>query len=198
MLGSARASILFAGRLFPSEAVAMSRAPLAACCLLTPILLAPLLAARAAAQAWVRPPAQSAKFDVIVEESGRRQRAERSLVELSTSPELARAKLEAMHADAGKLARQKLEAARDIYRAHLEEFLAGHETFDTLEADALRLVELELAVHARPADQAAILERGWEWAWSMNKINERRFLKGRVPLADYFQKTSDCLEMEIR
>jgi hypothetical protein len=112
--------------------------------------------------------------------------------------EMAQDKREALLADPANLARQRLEAARDGYRARFEEFLSGRGTLDLLTYLAARVLVAELAVRDRPEDQVSAYESYWACTKGAELINDGRFATGRVPVADYLRTKYDRLDAELR
>jgi hypothetical protein len=108
--------------------------------------------------------------------------------------ELARAKREALRADPRDLARERLAAARGAYQPRWEEFLAGRGTLDILLRDSERWLASELALSPNPSQRAAAWERQWTRLRLVEAINEGRYQKGRLPIADRMK--SRCLRLD--
>jgi hypothetical protein len=99
--------------------------------------------------------------------------------------ELARAKFEAVHADARGLARQRLEVARAGHLAVMAEFLAGRASLLVTDDWSGRLLDAERALATTPAERAAADERHWKWALRAEQVNAARYAAGRIPPGDY-------------
>jgi hypothetical protein len=95
------------------------------------------------------------------------------------------------------LARQRLQAAREQENARAQEYLAGRGTLDILLQAARQVLEAELALCDRPVDRAAAWERYWTRAKIFELVNEERWKRGRLSLADYMQSRYIRLDAEI-
>jgi hypothetical protein len=112
------------------------------------------------------------------------------------SPErrMARAKWEALRADAHDLARERLAAARGAYRERWQEFLAARGTQDILFNDSERWLTSELALYTAPAERAAAWERQWTRLRLVEAIDEGRVNAGRLTIDDWMK--SRCLRLD--
>jgi hypothetical protein len=113
------------------------------------------------------------------------------------SKELAKAKFEAVHADARDLAWAGLKAARTSYEAQTREYLAGRCTLDTRLKSVARLFEAELVFAASEADQVALCERHWELARESDRINTARYEAGKIPIQDSMDARCAYLEAQL-
>jgi hypothetical protein len=113
------------------------------------------------------------------------------------SKELARAKIEAYHADPKELAQKRLQAARIVVTSRDLEFLAGRGTLDFLLEAARDLRDAELALAKTDADQLAALQSYWMMARQTEEVNQERYDLGRVPIQDLLESRNARLDAEI-
>jgi hypothetical protein len=111
--------------------------------------------------------------------------------------ELAKAKHAASQANPAEQVRAKLEAARGEYQAREKHFLAGRGMLDILLEASRHWLESEQVLRTTQADRVAVLERSWERALLMERVNRARFERGRITIQDYLQTKYHRLEVEI-
>jgi len=129
-----------------------------------------------------------------------------SLVEISADPEpwgadfkhLAKNLSATLSADPEQLARDKLAAAREAYRQFAGDLAAGKSDLDTVCKWSRRLLEAELAVDDRPANQTAALARYWRRAFAIEDHLRGQYEAGRLSVSDYATIRYVRLDAEIR
>jgi hypothetical protein len=91
----------------------------------------------------------------------------------------------------------RAEAIGKGYRARHDEFLAGRGTTPFYLWSVQRLRDAELALATSADERLAILDEYWLELWSCERIQRKRFAKGRVTVQDCSEATSRRLEAEI-
>jgi hypothetical protein len=112
--------------------------------------------------------------------------------------DFARAKYEAMRADARTIPLEMRQAAAGRWEARFKEFLAGRGWLDFLLESARVWRDVELLLREQPAEQLAAFERYWEVTVEMEAVNEARYDAGRIPVEHFAQTQGARLEAEVR
>jgi hypothetical protein len=121
-------------------------------------------------------------------------RLEQEIADVRLEQEMA-----AVKADANPvhIAKAMLEAAREGYRARLEELLAGRTTVDVLVETSTDRLEAELALSSRQEDQIRAREQQWRHSLLAERVLERRFRDGRANEAELMQLRYARLDAQV-
>src|SRR5262249_2640127 len=93
--------------------------------------------------------------------------------------------------------RQRLEAARIVNQARLEEYVAGRGLLFLILESSAHVTEAEFGVPGGKVDGAAIRERAWENAWMVHEITRWQSEAGRQGAADVAASRYALLQAEI-
>ena len=117
--------------------------------------------------------------------------------QISMERDMARARFEVSQADVKDLARRRLEAIRNAYRARHMDYLAGRGTYDSL----LELLNLDILARQPLRTKADLnrdaLEKLWRFHWQSETIVRQRYQSNQVKAADYYQTVYLLLDAEV-
>ena len=96
------------------------------------------------------------------------------------------------------LLEERRDAVREATKWHMQAWKDGRYTLDELLDDLRRLLETELALASKPADQPAAYQKHFDQMKSVGEIVKELDDRGLVHPKTYFTLKAACLEAEVR